>query len=396
MKVLQILIIGCFLSTAFTCKNNLSAAKIYHDQPFIQEYSVRYYSNSGSPLDLLSVFADRNGKIQVLTSRGPSIPNHGSFLYPGSLTSDIAYPPMLKRNISGMTEFQHQFVYLDQNQVFSNTWAGKIQIDHHVTHPKMIVAGNEFCFMVSDGNLVKYIDQTGKVLWSGTFPRLKQIKFQTGKNRFFLVGTTQISAFTPGQNITEIYSGANITCAEPLKNSDQIAVGTTNGYLILPDKQPETKFPATDINCITEIDGNLWFGTSQGAFRKNENGKYNYYAGERWLPSNQVTDISKGPDGTVLILTSRGLAQIYFEPMTLEEKALFFEKQVRLKNIRYGFNCSSVQLPDGYSSAALDNQPSEMHFGILFMRWFQARKIPTWKIPSASFNNTRSTCVTGG
>jgi hypothetical protein len=45
--------------------------------------------------------------------------------------------------------------------------------------------------------------------------------------------------------------------------------------------------------------------------------------------------------------------------MTLEEKALFYEKQVREKNIRYGFNCSSVQMPNGYSTAITGSQPSD-------------------------------------
>ena len=69
--------------------------------------------------------------------------------------------------------------------------------------------------------------------------------------------------------------------------------------------------------------------------------------------------MEKGPDHSLLVLTDQGLGQICTKMMTLEEKALFFEKQVREKNIRYGFNSSSVRLTNGYSSAQTGAQPSD-------------------------------------
>ena len=51
--------------------------------------------------------------------------------------------------------------------------------------------------------------------------------------------------------------------------------------------------------------------------------KFDYYASERWLPSDDVIDISDGPENSVLILTGKGLAKICFIEMTLYDKAMF-------------------------------------------------------------------------
>ena len=63
---------------------------------------------------------------------------------------------------------------------------------------------------------------------------------------------------------------------------------------------------------VSEIDGKLWFGSTRGAFMKREDGKFNYYASRRWLPSDRVVDIEKGPENSVLVLSAKGLAQIFF------------------------------------------------------------------------------------
>ena len=56
-----------------------------------------------------------------------------------------------------------------------------------------------------------------------------------------------------------------------------------------------------------------------------DDGKFNYYFGERWLPGNEVIHISKATDHSVLILTNQGLGQIVFKEMTLHDKAMYYE-----------------------------------------------------------------------
>ena len=44
------------------------------------------------------------------------------------------------------------------------------------------------------------------------------------------------------------------------------------------------KLPWPEITSVKKINGKLWFGSIRGAFMLCEDGTFNYYYGERWLP----------------------------------------------------------------------------------------------------------------
>lgn len=58
------------------------------------------------------------------------------------------------------------------------------------------------------------------------------------------------------------------------------------------------------------------------------------------LVDDAVVDIAEGPDNSVLILTQKGLSQIEFKPMTLAEKAAYFQKIQRERHLRYGLTAN--------------------------------------------------------
>ena len=95
------------------------------------------------------------------------------------------------------------------------------------------------------------------------------------------------------------------------------------------------------------IGDKVWFGSTNGAFALRSDGKFDYYNGERWLPSNTVVHISEGPKKSVLVLTTAGLGQICFKEMTLYDKAMYYEEQVRSRHIRNGFNASLDNMEKG-------------------------------------------------
>ncbi len=356
VRISKFILLVSFCCGIISCKQ--SSKQVYTDNGFIQEYSVKYYTDSAAGM-LLALAADRNRNIQVLTENGIVVPDNGQLFYSGRLIRDLSYSPMLNKKIIDFSLYHNQFIYLDSVYIFSNAWAGKLQISHGMQHAKMFAAGKDFSFLIYDGKNIAFINSDGKVAATDTLTGIKQIKFQEKLNRFILVTSSRILAYSPGKPIEKIAERKNITCAEPLADSDSIAAGTAGGYFIWPDTTLHTLLPACNITSLTEINHVLWFGTSMGAFHKNEQGKYSYYAGERWLPGNNVVQIQQGPDSSVLVLTDKGLAQIISKKMTLEEKAMFFERQVRQKNIRYGLNCSASQLPNGYSTAVTGNQPSD-------------------------------------
>jgi hypothetical protein len=109
-----------------------------------------------------------------------------------------------------------------------------------------------------------------------------------------------------------------------------------------------TKVPWPEITDVEEINGSLWFGSTWGAYKLNDEGKYDYYSSQRWLPDNKVKDIEPGPEGSVLVLTESGLGQICFKEMTLHDKAMQIEKLTRKHFIRYGFSSTGGGMKNGH------------------------------------------------
>ena len=365
---LLILIFGFLLLAGFRKQDSAPSSEttndkgqpVYKDLPYLQYLSVRYYftprQSSSKPL---AVSANRDGQIRVLSDSGLVVPDNGSLFYPGKFTPDISYRQILPKKIRAIGTYRNQTVYLDSKQLFSNAWAGRIQIDHGMPKAALFAGGDDFHFMISDDDQQIYFDQSGKKLWTGTLKGVLQIRYEPARNSFLLITSNQVSEYTPGNSLKEVYSGTGITCATSIDKGNDIVVGTSAGYLRISDKKLVSAVPCPKITEVKELNGHLWFGTTWGAFYLNDNGKYCYYAGERWLPGNRVIALEAGPEQSILVLTDKGVGQLYFKAMTLEEKALFYEKQVREKNIRYGFNSSSVRIPNGYSSAQTTDQPSD-------------------------------------
>lgn len=366
----QYLILLFSLFSIIGCKSNSLAVpgtdtnekgqKIYKDLPYLQDFSIKYYLSGVQQNSRFSaISSNRDGQIRILSDSGLYVPDNGNLFYPGKLIRDISFPPVFPKKIVSVGTYRNQTFYLDNKQLFSNAWAGKIQIDHGLPNASVFEGGEDFHFLVSDGEQIIYMDQTGKRLWRGVMNGVHEIRYIEKKNSFLLISPGVVAEYVPGQSVKTLYSGAGITCAEATSSGDEIVIGTKSGYLRLPGKTLVSNVPCPDITDIKEINGQLWFGTTWGAYFLNDKNRYSYYAGERWLPGNRVIALEAGPENSVLVLTDKGVGQIFFKEMTLEEKALFYEKQVREKNIRYGFNCSSVLIPNGYSSAQTGNQPSD-------------------------------------
>jgi len=91
--------------------------------------------------------------------------------------------------------------------------------------------------------------------------------------------------------------------------------------------------------------GVLWFGTKRGAIRFD--GKtWEYRQGLRWLPDDDVRAISVSPRGDAWFATSKGVGLIERKPITLGEKARYFEDEIDKRHRRtpYGY-VAAVQLP---------------------------------------------------
>ena len=109
------------------------------------------------------------------------------------------------------------------------------------------------------------------------------------------------------------------------------------------------RLPVSEITVIAETTSAIWFGTARGAIRYSpaDGNRVSYYAGQRWLPDDQVTGIGfepTGPSGDrsiVWIETAKGFSRIEFNRISLLDKATSFEARVRARHVRWGLTADS-------------------------------------------------------
>jgi hypothetical protein len=289
---------------------------------------------------------------------------------------------MTDKKISDILSYADQFIYLDNRAIFSNAWAGKLYYRHDMPQAKTFAAEAKNTFLLSDKNHLEYV-RNSKKIWDYDLAEAPIISIQYNDNGFeYLILTPEklYSFATTKKSIRSIYSGKDLTCFTTRDNGKEIIIGTNDGYIKLSrdlqmKRERITKMPWTELTQVIEINGNLWFGSRLGAFRQRDDGKFDYYYGKRWLPGNKVIHIAPGPDNTVLILTDKGLGQIVFKAMTLEEKAMIYEEQVRRRHIRYGINSNVTRLTNHDLSTAVnyvadsDNLWTGMYLGSQIFRY---------------------------
>lgn len=338
--------------TARTTNHRMST---YADTVFLQDFSVKYYTGSNTP-SLKKVYANQDGKIQLFADEGLYHLHDGRFLYPGHVVEDRTYRFMSAKDIVDMAVSQNQFIYLDVKAIFSNAWSGRLYIEHGLSKPTAFAANDRLDFLVTDGNRLHFIREED-VAWQGAIPSgvAKQvIQHGNNDNLFYVLTNDHVYRFSADANtLDQLYAGNALTAADVDANRGELIVGTADGYfrLNLDNGQMigdvQRKLPWTDISVVKVVGADYWFGTPRGAFTVKPDGSINYYASERWLPSDEVVHLSVGPDHSMLVLTTAGLGEIQFKPMTLHDKAMYYEKQVRDRHIRNGFNASLVGLRHG-------------------------------------------------
>ncbi|KAB7731336.1 hypothetical protein F5984_11100 [Rudanella paleaurantiibacter] len=331
-----------------------AAQSVYQDKPFVQEYSVKYYTDKPDA-SLTGLACDRNGVIQLLSGAGLERPAGGQFLVPGQVRPDRSYRPMKDRKLTAVGMHEGQLVYLDDRAVLSNAWAGKLHAEHQLPGARLFAGAPDFTFLVSDGKALHLV-QDKTIRWKGslTNDQVVAIRYQPSAGQFWILGERSVQVL-PLRNpaLTTVYTGGPFTAFDLTDKGQKLVLGTTDGYLEFdpatrkPVGAVRRKLPATDITAVADVNGRLWFGTSQGAFALRPDGKYDYYNGERWLPGNAVTQITAGPAGSVLILTTAGLTRMESKRMTLYDKAKFYDTQVRSRHIRNGFNASLSGMEKG-------------------------------------------------
>jgi hypothetical protein len=95
--------------------------------------------------------------------------------------------------------------------------------------------------------------------------------------------------------------------------------------------------------------GAVWLGSEQGAVRFDAKAnhrwdRWQYFHGQRWLRDNDVRNIQleeRGQGRKAWIRTRTGISLIEWRPMTLEEKAQFFDERIEARHVRHGMVADS-------------------------------------------------------
>lgn len=335
----------------------------YADEPYLQDYAEKYQFRVDEPgTELISVSCDRNKSIRVLSS--------GGLLHPWekALEKDLLYRPLSDMNIVAVRVHHGQLVYLTDRAVLSNAWAGKFFIPHDVANVTRFAMGEDFSVLLAARGKLAFFRDSGPV-WERAMEDFipLDIVFDQQRVHFIILTENSIYTFRPVDRQAESrYEGEDLTCLALASDDREILVGTKDGIFSLDAETFQSgtplnrKLPATGITCISEINGQPWFGTSRGAFKGREDGRYDYYASKRWLVDDHVIDISDGPGNDVLVLTRNGLSILRFEEMTLDRKAAYFQEVQRLRHIRYGFSSEShLKVPGDLSTSVLRDSDND-------------------------------------
>ena len=326
------LFLGFCLLMGFVTK-----AQTVADKPFLQDSAEKFaLQEEAGNVALLQVGSDRNRAIKVLTDQGLMLPDEKK------LRQDVQYRPMLDMDIIALTKYQDQFVYLTDKAVLSNAWAGQLYFEHKLEAPKAVGFGPGFLSLVAGDNDV-VIFKDNREVWRSSINGLNPLSVQYDPNsgQFLILTANGLYQVDAGaKSAKKVFNGKDLTAFALYK--DSIVLGTNNGIQYLDRntfalKKTDQKLPWTAITTVRNIRASLWFGSTKGAFKLREDGKYDYYASKRWLVDDLVVDLAEGPDGSVLVLTQKGLGKINFVPMTLAQKAEYFQEIQRLRHVRYGF-----------------------------------------------------------
>ncbi len=338
---------------------NVSAQKKHTDKPFVQDYADKFELNdSFKNTKLLQVSSNRDNVISIVSSSGLLLP------WDKKIVQDSRYIPFADMKVVSTVRYKDQIVYLTDKAVLSNAFAGKLYLDHGVKNPTHFVMGNDFkTLVVANGSAGLF--QNDKKVWSNSLTSFKPIEviFDQDANRFFILTNKEVYQLDAANKFTKIYSAKNLTAI--IVFDKNIILGTKNGFLILNGKTFKAgavnqKLPWTEITSVNNINGDLWFGSTKGAFKLCKDGKFDYYASKRWLVDNEVVDIAAGSNKSVLILTKKGLSKINFNEMTLAEKADYFQKIQRSRHIRYGFTGNlKLTIPGDVSSGVFHDTDND-------------------------------------
>ncbi len=305
------------------------------DLPFRQPVSVKYtLSSEIQGAVLKKVVVDYDDVVHILSDKGLLR------LIDQQLVSDIGYRPLADRqplDISIQEESGYLY-YLYPDQFLTNAHAGKpygqlpssnfdqLAVNHQ---GNVLLSGPKALGLYTDGTLKKLKHPSAGIL-----------DIQVHRGQFYVLTNQQLYRLEADKlhPLHDTKAVSSMTF-----RGDEIILGTEQGYYGISCLDGTKTFdlvakvPVPQITQLALTKDGLWAATPQGAFMRKAEGRFRYYASQRWLDQNEVIDLAADSEGNMYLLTATGLNKVAFPKHTLADKAAYFEEKIRQRHIRYGF-----------------------------------------------------------
>lgn len=319
------------------------------DVPFPQDRAVKFTATAelnAATYERLEI--EREGIVYVRTDRGVAR------VFGEKLALDRSFRPLSGLKAKDIALGKGQLYYLYDDKFLSNGDTGR-PIGHLPANQftSLAIADNGAVLLAGANNLALFINGKSQPLpWpTGTSAN----SLYSHGNDFYAIFGNDIYRMR-GQNVEKFHSGSGLTTLA--FREKEIVVGTTNGIygLSLRDGKETfariTRLPVLHITCLAVTEKDIWAGTPQGAFRRKADGTIDYYASGRWLLDDAVKDLQLDAAGNAYVLTKTGLTKIEFTPMTLAEKAAYYDAKIRNRHVRFGFTAELMLKTPGDVSTA--------------------------------------------
>jgi hypothetical protein len=302
------------------------------DSPFRQPISHQF----ALPRDLKGaakkLCVDRDDIVYILTSKGVAR------LFGDRIALDQSYRPLADKIARDITVSNGKLYYLFDDEIVCNRDAGKFVIKLDTPYDNLAVnslgevllAGKNRVARVHEGKISKMDWKQSEGIR----------KIYASEEKFYILAEKGIYEIEENR-FKPIFEMENATCIAGLDG--ELFAGSSNGYYELKNRAHVTKVPSTNITALITSGQDLRAATTRGVWRRAPDGKFSYFASNRWLDSDDVLDLQINSKGDIWALTKSGLNQIEFRSMTLAEKAAWYENKIRQRHIRYGF-CAELHL----------------------------------------------------
>src|SRR5690606_28203904 len=208
------------------------AKQVHKDRAFLQDYSIKNVGKVGA-VNQFSLASDRNGVVQILEGSQLVKPFGGYFQQNGKIVPDVTYLPMKDKKVLAIDRYQDQVVYIDDEAVFSNAWAGVLFLKHTLANPTAFAGGKDFAFVAAAKNKLQLLQQD-QAPYAFELPagiNVIDIVFDASQNQFWILSSSDIYSFAPAtKTLIKAVSGDKMTSLAVHTVKNQLVVGTSNGY----------------------------------------------------------------------------------------------------------------------------------------------------------------------